>query len=248
MPSCDDLKEAALDQVGDDRLGDLGQGVLGHVVRLGLSADEQADQGGQRVAVFGRPEGGPVVGAAQGRPQHPDPGRVQQRLSHALHPARPVRLPGRRRLWQAGAMPKLYLATEPAADKLLAKEPLALLIGMLLDQQVPLEKAFMGPYDLRQRLGHDLDARELADYDTDALIAIFAQRPALHRFRKQKAQIFVALLAKQFRVRPEGWREAAGIFGEDGSYRSVADITDADSLVKVRSYKQQMKAATKAGG
>ncbi len=191
-------------------------------------------------------------------------------------------------------MPKLYLATEPAADKLLAKEPLALLIGMLLDQQVPLEKAFMGPYDLRQRLGHDLDARELADYDTDALIAIFAQRPALHRFPKamavrvqelcrliaerydgdasrvwteaktgaelarrvgelpgfgkQKAQIFVALLAKQFRVRPEGWREAAGIFGEDGSYRSVADITDADSLVKVRGYKQQMKAATKAGG
>jgi uncharacterized HhH-GPD family protein len=191
-------------------------------------------------------------------------------------------------------MPTLYLATDPAADKLLATDPLALLIGMLLDQQIPLEHAFSAPYHLQQRLGHDLDARELADYDTEALIAIFAQRPALHRFPKamatrvqelcrlivdrydgdasrvwteaksgaelakrvgelpgfgkQKAQIFVALLGKQFGVRPRGWQEASGIFGEKGSYRSVADITDADSLAKVRTYKQQMKAAAKAGG
>ena len=134
----------------------------------------------------------------------------------------------------------------------------------------------------------------MANYDTEALTAIFAQRPALHRFPKamaarvqelcrlvverydgdaarvwteaksgaelakrvgklpgfgkQKAQIFVALLAKQFGVRPRGWQEASGIFGENGSFRSVADIIDADSLAKVRTYKQQMKAAAKAGG
>ena len=134
----------------------------------------------------------------------------------------------------------------------------------------------------------------MANYDTEALTAIFAQRPALHRFPKamaarvqelcrlvverydgdaarvwteaksgaelakrvgelpgfgkQKAQIFVALLAKQFGVRPRGWQEASGIFGENGSFRSVADIIDADSLAKVRTYKQQRKAAAKAGG
>ena len=186
------------------------------------------------------------------------------------------------------------LPIDPEANELLYRSPLALLVAMLLDQQIPLERAFSAPYDLKQRLGHDLDARELAGYDLEALTAIFAQRPALHRFPKamaarvqelcrliverydgdptriwteaktgaelvervgelpgfgkQKAQIFVALLAKQFGVRPRGWREASGIFGEEGSFRSVADITDADSLAKVRNYKQQMKAAVKAGG
>jgi len=191
-------------------------------------------------------------------------------------------------------MATVYLATNPAADELLASDPLALLVAMLLDQQVPLERAFSAPYDLTQRLGHPLDARELADHDTDALVEIFAQRPALHRFPRamalrvqelcrllvdrydgdaarvwtgaktgtelvkrigelpgfgrQKAQIMVALLGKQFGVRPEGWREASGGFGEEGSFRSVADITDAESLAKVRSYKQQMKAAAKGSG
>ena len=186
------------------------------------------------------------------------------------------------------------LPIDPEANELLYRSPLALLVAMLLDQQIPLERAFSAPYDLKQRLGHDLDARDLAGYDLEALTAIFAQRPALHRFPKamaarvqelcrliverydgdptriwteaktgaelvkrvgelpgfgkQKAQIFVALLAKQFGVRPDGWREASGIFGEEGSFRSVADITDADSLAKVRNYKQQMKAAVKAGG
>jgi uncharacterized HhH-GPD family protein len=186
-------------------------------------------------------------------------------------------------------MPTLYLATDPAADKLLATDPLALLIGMLLDQQISLEHAFSAPYHLQQRLGHDLDARELADYDTGSLIAIFSQRPALHRFPKamaarvqelcrlvvdrydgdaarvwtgaksgaelakrvgelpgfgkQKAQIFLALLGKQLGVQPDGWREVADMFGEEGVYRSVADITDADSLQEVRQFKKQQKAA-----
>jgi uncharacterized HhH-GPD family protein len=67
-------------------------------------------------------------------------------------------------------------------------------------------------------------------------------------FGKQKAQIFVALLGKQYGVQPDGWRKAAGPFGEDGAYYSVADIVDETSLVKVREHKQQMKAAAKAGG
>ncbi|MFG2814709.1 HhH-GPD-type base excision DNA repair protein [Streptomyces sp. NPDC048202] len=69
---------------------------------------------------------------------------------------------------------------------------------------------------------------------------------ALPGFGKQKAQIFLALLGKQLGVTPKGWREAAGAYGEAKSYRSVADITGPDSLLKVRAHKQEMKAAAKA--
>ena len=69
----------------------------------------------------------------------------------------------------------------PAADRLLETEPLALLIGLVLDQQVKLEKAFSGPFVLKQRLGR-LDAREIADMDPEKLGAVFRERPALHRF------------------------------------------------------------------
>jgi uncharacterized HhH-GPD family protein len=65
-------------------------------------------------------------------------------------------------------------------------------------------------------------------------------------FGKQKAQIFVALLAKQLGVRPEGWEAAAGDYALDG-YRSVADVVDTDSLLKVREFKQAKKAEAKAG-
>jgi uncharacterized HhH-GPD family protein len=187
----------------------------------------------------------------------------------------------------------LHLAYHDEANALLERDPFALLVGMLLDQQIPLEKAFTSPYELRERLGHDLDPKELAGYGSEALVELFAQRPALHRFPKamaarvqelarqvadrydgdaarvwseakdgkdllrrvadlpgfgqQKAQIFVALLGKQFGVQPKGWRAAAGEFGAAGSHKSVADIVDADSLQQVRTYKQQMKAAAKAG-
>lgn len=186
----------------------------------------------------------------------------------------------------------LALPIDPAANQLLLRSPLALLTGMVLDQQVSMEKAFSSPYVLTQRLGHDLDARELAGYDPEALVAIFAQPPALHRFPKamaarvqevcralvehydgdaarlwvdpadgrellariaalpgfgrQKAQIFLALLGKRFGVQPPGWREAAGGYGEADAHRSVADVTDAESLRLVREYKQQMKTAAKA--
>jgi uncharacterized HhH-GPD family protein len=81
----------------------------------------------------------------------------------------------------------LSLPVDPAANGLLNRDPLALLIGMTLDQQIPLEKAFTSPYVLAQRLGHEPDARELAGYDPEALVAVFAQPPALHRFPKAMA-------------------------------------------------------------
>ena len=77
---------------------------------------------------------------------------------------------------------KLPLTGDTAADRLLEEDPLALLIGMLLDQQVTMEKAFHSPYDLKERLGGRLDAAEIAAIDPDKLRAVFAERPALHRF------------------------------------------------------------------
>ncbi|MFU8871362.1 HhH-GPD-type base excision DNA repair protein [Micromonospora sp. SL4-19] len=186
----------------------------------------------------------------------------------------------------------LSLPIDSEANELLARSPLALLLGMVLDQQVPMEKAFSSPYVLAQRLGHEPDAGELAGYDPEALVALFAQPPALHRFPKamaarvqevcrvlverydgdparlwsdakdgrellrrvgelpgfgkQKAQIFVALLGKRFGITPDGWREAAGGYGGADAYRSVADVTDPESLRRVREYKQRMKAEAKA--
>jgi uncharacterized HhH-GPD family protein len=77
---------------------------------------------------------------------------------------------------------RLPLTGDTDADQLLEDDPLALLIGMLLDQQVPMEKAFHSPYDLKERLGGELDAAQLAAMDPDKLRAVFAERPALHRF------------------------------------------------------------------
>ena len=185
------------------------------------------------------------------------------------------------------------LPIDAEANKLLSSDPLALLIGMVLDQQIPLEKAFTSPHVLAQRLGHAPTAVEIAEFDPERLVAIFAEPPALHRFPKamaarvqevcralvedydgeaanlwagvadgaellkrvgslpgfgkQKSQIFVALLGKQYGVEPAGWREAAGGYGEVGSFKSVADIVDDESLGRVRAYKKEMKAAGKAG-
>ena len=187
--------------------------------------------------------------------------------------------------------PTLRLAQDPDADALLAREPLALVMGMLLDQQFPLEWAFRAPWRLAQRMS--LDAAELADWDPDAFVKLMAGPPALHRypasmavrvqalcrvvvdqyggdaaaiwrtaatgkellarlralpgFGEQKARIFVALLGKQLGVRPEGWQEACGAYAETGSYRSVADVVDAESLQKVRDFKKAAKAAARGG-
>ena len=189
-------------------------------------------------------------------------------------------------------MPNLQLVQDPAADALLESTPLALLIGMLLDQQIPMEVAFAGPKKLADRMG-GLDARRIAEYDPEKFAALCAETPAVHRFPgsmakriqelarivvdeyggdaaavwtdgnpdgrevllrlkrlpgfgEQKARIFLALLGKQYGLTATGWREAAGDYGKAGTHMSVADVRDAESLGKVRSYKKQMKAAAKA--
>ncbi|HEX9176679.1 MAG TPA: HhH-GPD-type base excision DNA repair protein, partial [Mycobacterium sp.] len=78
-------------------------------------------------------------------------------------------------------MPKLQLVFDPAADALLDDNPMALLIGMLLDQQVPMETAFAGPKKIADRIG-GIDARLIADYDPEKFAALCSERPAVHRF------------------------------------------------------------------
>jgi len=188
--------------------------------------------------------------------------------------------------------PTLYLTGNSDADELLASDPNALLLGMVLDQQVPMEKAFSGPAVIAERMGGRLDVATIAAADPEEFAALCSRPPAVHRFpgsmagrvqgvcrvlvesyggdaanlwadvssglelRKriaalpgfgaQKAGIFLALLGKQYGVQPEGWREAAGVFGEDGSRVSVADVVDEESLGQVRAAKKAAKAAAKA--
>jgi uncharacterized HhH-GPD family protein len=189
-------------------------------------------------------------------------------------------------------VPTLRIAQDDAADELLGRDPLALLVGMLLDQQFPMERAFAAPRLLADRLGvQSLSAAQLADADPDELTRVFRGPPALHRypgsmagrtqalcrllvelyggraeelwdgvpdgptllrrigelpgFGAQKAAIFLALLGKRYGVTPPGWREAAGAYGEEGSSRSVADITGPESLAEVRRFKQAHKQAQK---
>ena len=189
-------------------------------------------------------------------------------------------------------MTTVYLSGDPKSDELLAEDPFALLTGMLLDQQVPMEVAFAGPAKLAERLGR-LDVAEIAEMNPDEFLEKFAEKPAVHRFPKsmaarvqklaeaivddydgdtaaiwsrgeptgaevlkrlknlpgfgeQKAKIFLALLGKQFGLTAPGWREAAGVYGEDGSRRSIADVVDEGTLQEVRAFKKQAKAAAKA--
>src|SRR3954468_9931153 len=107
----------------------------------------------------------------------------------------------------------MYLATTEQANELLATEPLALLIGMLLDQQIPMEKAFTSPNVLRERLGGELDARTNAEYDADALEQLFRTPPALHRFpaamAKRVQALAVALVERYHGDAAAVWREVA---------------------------------------
>ena len=89
----------------------------------------------------------------------------------------------------------MFLAYTDQANQLLEDEPLALLIGMLLDQQIPMEKAFTSPDVLRERMGGTLDARTIADYDPAAFEALFREPPALHRFPAAMAKRVQALAA-----------------------------------------------------
>ena len=188
-------------------------------------------------------------------------------------------------------MAEVHLTGDPVADQLLSTDPNALLIGMLLDQQAPMEKAFAGPAVIAARMGGRLDVAAIAAADAEEFVALCSTPPAIHRYPRAmaervqalcaelvttwdgqasnlfaaansgvqlrellaglpgfgltKAKIFVALLGKQYGITPDGWREAAGDYGLDG-YRSVADVTDRESLLKVRATKQAAKAAAKA--
>ena len=85
------------------------------------------------------------------------------------------------------AKPVLPVTGDPDADRLLVEDPLALLLGMLLDQQVPMEWAFMGPNTLKSRLGH-LDADKIASMDRDEFVALCREKPAIHRFPKSMGE------------------------------------------------------------
>jgi len=185
----------------------------------------------------------------------------------------------------------IHITGDDAADQVLTDSPFALVVGMMLDQQYPMEHAFRGPHKVLTRFG-TIEPAAIAAADPEEFAVLCSTPPAIHRygrsmaarlqalaqlveeqyagraerlwteagsgkelfdrvqalpgFGKQKAQIFVALLAKQLGVRPEGWEEVAGAYAEDG-YRSVADVTDPASLQKVRDYKKAKKAAAKAG-
>lgn len=181
----------------------------------------------------------------------------------------------------------LFITGDTAADELLNTDGTALLIGMLLDQQVPMEVAFRGPATLRHRLG-GLDASMIAVMGADEFAAVCCEKPAIHRycgvmgrrihqlcvqvtaayagdganvwagvktgdelyarlrglsgFGDEKSRIFVALLGKRMGVRPRGWRNTAGKFGENIP-RSVADSTSPATLANVRTWKRVQKAA-----
>lgn len=186
---------------------------------------------------------------------------------------------------------ELWITGDPDADHLLTTSGNALLVGMTLDQQLPMEKAFSGPHVIATRMGGTLDLAAIAALDVDDFVAVCAEKPAVHRFPgsmgkrvhevarrlveehdgdavhlwgsatdgatlkrsisalpgfgDQKASIMVALLGKQWGVQPGGWREAAGAYGNEGEFRSVADVVDAESLQKVRTFKKQAKAAAR---
>ena len=95
----------------------------------------------------------------------------------------------------------MYLATTDEANALLETDPLALLLGMMLDQQIPMEKAFTSPSVLRERLGSDLDAAAIAAYDPEEMERVFATPPALHRFpaaNAKRAQALCAIVADRY--------------------------------------------------
>jgi len=184
----------------------------------------------------------------------------------------------------------IHITGDQAADRLLTDNPFAVLVGMMLDQQYPMEHAFRGPAKVLERLG-SMDPEAIAAADPQEFAELCATTPAVHRFPgsmaermqelaalvcgqydgrterlwteavdgkdlmarllelpgfgKQKARIFMSLLAKQFDVRPDGWEAIAGDYALEG-YRSVADVVDPASLQKVRVHKKEQKAAAKA--
>ena len=124
----------------------------------------------------------------------------------------------------AGSPDRLYLTESEEANALLAREPLALLIGFVLDQQVPMPKAFAGPWELARRLGGRLDAAEIAGMPTDELERVFAEKPAVHRFpaaMARRTQELCRALVSEYSGRAEAvWAEARD--GDDLRWRLKA--------------------------
>jgi uncharacterized HhH-GPD family protein len=185
----------------------------------------------------------------------------------------------------------IHITGDADADQVLTDSPFALVVGMMLDQQYPMEHAFRGPHKVLTRFG-SIEPAAIAAADPEEFATLCSTPPAIHRYGRsmagrlqsmaqlveekydghaerlwteattgrelfarvkelpgfgdQKAKIFVALLAKQLGVRPEGWEQVAGAYAEEG-YRSVADVTDPASLQKVRDFKKAKKAEAKAG-
>jgi uncharacterized HhH-GPD family protein len=116
-----------------------------------------------------------------------------------------------RRMTTSGAPPeRLHFTGIDAADRLLAQDPLALLIGFALDQQVTVQKAFAGPLELSRRIGH-LDAGRIAGMDPAELDRVFRERPALHRFPGAMASRVAALCTT---IVEEYGGDASRIWGE----------------------------------
>jgi uncharacterized HhH-GPD family protein len=117
----------------------------------------------------------------------------------------------------------LYFTGDDEADRLLAEEPLALLVGFVLDQQVTVQKAFSGPLEIRRRFG-SLDAAEIASADPGELEALFREKPAIHRFpgnMARRVQELCAAIAEDYGGRAERvWLEAES--GEDLEHRLLA--------------------------
>ena len=107
----------------------------------------------------------------------------------------------------------LHFTESQEANRLLATDGLALLIGMLLDQQFPMERAFFGPQLLKERTGEDLDAARLADWDADELESIFKGPPAIHRFpgsMAKRTQALCEVIVERYEGRAENiWESAA---------------------------------------
>ena len=184
----------------------------------------------------------------------------------------------------------LRVTGDSEADDLVSTDPFALLVAMILDQQVPLEWAFRGPHTLRQRLGF-LDAERVSTMDVEHLVVVACQVPAIHRypavmaqrvhavavrlveeysgdaqriwedaengqdlyrrlielpgFGDEKAKILIAVLAKRFDIRPQGWEIRSAPFS-DSVPRSAADIDGPDALAMVRDWKRAQRAVGKS--
>lgn len=104
----------------------------------------------------------------------------------------------------------LHLSQDAEADQLISDDALALLIGMVLDQQIPLERAFRSPYDLQSRLGRKLEAKDIASMEPGELADVFAQPPALHRFpvsMSGRVQQLCRVVVEEYGADPAGiWR------------------------------------------